>query len=116
MLEKLYHIARFAHRGKAWILSLFVFFVAVTAYSLLLADTDRQSHLLVPAILGGIWSLLLYTCGELFLHVPARPQADVGFFKKLKIRLVLLAYSLLALAMILTTMALLWLSFRLMVL
>ena len=86
MIERLQRIATVLARFR---LSLFVlagFSLVVLVLSVLdnpLLDNDR---LLMPAILGFCWALMLYSTGELFQEIPGKAGNEATFRRRMGVR------------------------------
>ena len=86
MIERLQRIATVLARFR---LSLFVlagFSLVVLVLSVLdnpLLDNDR---LLMPAILGFCWALMLYSTGELFQEIPGKAGSEATFRRRMGVR------------------------------
>ncbi|GJM12723.1 MAG: hypothetical protein DHS20C12_11260 [Pseudohongiella sp.] len=88
--------------------SLLVLFLSVLENPLLDGDS-----LLMPAILGFCWALMLYSTGELFQAVPAKPQSEVPFRERMALRIRRAVLWVLAVLTIVSTAALVVLSYQL---
>lgn len=69
--------------------------------------------LLMPAILGFCWALMLYSTGEIFQTLPGKASAETTFRRRLLARLRRLIYWVLGLLTVFSSLALLVLSYQL---
>ena len=71
------------------------------------------AHLLEPSLVLTLWGMMLFSFIQLFQQIPPPVLPHDGFLTRLGTRMVLAAYSILALLVIIVTCVLLWMSFRL---
>jgi hypothetical protein len=115
MLERLHQIAIRLIAFKPLVIFGILLFSILTMISLITTNPESDSFL-NASILGTIWTLLLYSFLQLFQSIPRLPDASDGFFKSIIVKIKRGLYFLLSLAIIMTTIALLWMSFRLILL
>jgi len=112
MIERLQRIASLLMRLQPLIVLLGLAFIGLFAYSLLQFEGDRNSAML-PAIAGFCWSILLFAIARLFSRVPERPQASHGFWRRWDLRFRRALMTVMAILMLLLTLAVLVLSYQL---
>lgn len=112
MIERLQRIASVLLRVQALILLSGLVFMGLFAWGLFQLESDRNT-LMLPALAGFCWSLLLFAFARLFNEVPERPQSTqrLGRRWSLKIRRALM--SVMAVLMLLLTLAVIVLSYQL---
>lgn len=114
MIERLQRIATILARFRLPIFVLAGFSLLVLVLSVFdnpLLDNDT---LLMPAILGFCWALMLYSTGELFQEIPSKAGIEATFRKRMAVRVrrgILWVLGILTLA---SSAALLILSYQLM--
>ena len=79
----------------------------------LFAGAGRHEHLLEPMLVLTLWGMMLYATLQLFRQSPPPVLPHDDFMTKLGTRIVLALYSLLALLVLLVSLVLVWMSFRL---
>ncbi|MBL4581501.1 MAG: hypothetical protein JKY29_06755 [Gammaproteobacteria bacterium] len=86
MIERLQRIATIIVRFRLPIFVLGGFSLVVIVLSVL--DNPWLDHdtLLMPAILGFCWSLMLYSVGELFWRIPDKAGSEVTFRRRMAVR------------------------------
>tara|TARA_B110000858_G_scaffold198432_1_gene264909 strand:+ start:2797 stop:3153 length:357 start_codon:yes stop_codon:yes gene_type:complete len=114
MIERLQRIATILARFRLPIFvlagfSLLVFVLSVQDNPLL--DNDS---LLMPAIIGFCWALLLYSTGELFRDIPAKAGPGATFRRRMALRVKRGIRWILAMLTIVSAVALFILSYKLM--
>jgi fatty acid desaturase len=113
MLEKLSLISSRLYRLKPFV-ALFGFLCFVLfLFSLLNLDYFNSDLLLIPSLLGGLWSALYFILLSFFILIPSRPDNEENFFKKIKIRLLRGIYYFFGAVFILLSLAVLILSIKL---
>ena len=86
MIERLQRIATVLARFRLPLFVLAGFSLVVLVLSVLdnpLLDNDR---LLMPAILGFCWALMLYSTGELFQEIPGKAGSEATFHRRMGVR------------------------------
>ncbi len=68
--------------------------------------------LLMPAILGFCWALMLYSTGELFQFIPAKASKQEAFGSRIKVQLRRGLLWILGILTLISTVALLLLSYQ----
>lgn len=86
--------------------------LALAGY-VMLAATDMTEALLIPAILGFCWSLVVYSLVGLFSAVPPRVDEQAGFLRRTGARFQRLFKSLLAVSFLGLTLTMVWLTVKL---
>lgn len=112
MIERLQRIASLLSGLRLPILLLAMLFLGLFVFSLFQQGTDRESAML-PALVGFLWAVLLYSFSRLFAEVPERPQPQHGWRQRLSLRLRRWLMSIIAILVILLTLAVLVLSWQL---
>lgn len=115
MLETLHRLATSLSGFKPLVIAGILIFSALAVFGLFTTTPETES-LLNSSILGTIWTLLIFSFLQLFQSIPPHPATADGFFKSLCLRTKRGLYYLLSLLMISTTLALLWMSLRLIML
>lgn len=85
MIERLQRIATILARFRLAIFVLAGFSLVVLILSVLdnpLLDSDT---LLMPAILGFCWALMLYSTGELFQRIPNKAGSEATFRRRMAV-------------------------------
>lgn len=79
----------------------------------LFMEGGRYGHWLEPSLVLILWGMMFFTFIQLFQRIPtpALPQDD--FITRLGSRILLFFYSLLALAVVIVSLILVWMSYRL---
>ncbi|PCI77468.1 MAG: hypothetical protein COB20_08145 [SAR86 cluster bacterium] len=86
MIERLQRIATILARFRLSIFVLAGFSLVVLVLSVLenpLLDSDT---LLMPAILGFCWALMLYSTAELFQVIPGKASSEATFRRRMAVR------------------------------
>ena len=112
MIERLQGIASFLSRLRPLILLLAAVFAGLFVFSLLQQGNDRDPVML-PALAAFLWAVLLHSFANLFARVPERPQAHHAWQKRLSLRIRRWAMSIIAIMVMLLTLAVLVLSYQL---
>jgi hypothetical protein len=87
--------------------------LGVFILSLLNLGYLKSEVLLIPSLLGGLWSALYFILLSAFIAVPPKPESEVKFFTKIKMRLLRGIYYLLGTTFIVLTLAIIMISFKL---
>ena len=87
--------------------------VGVFVLSLLNFGYFKSEILLIPSLLGGLWSALYFILLIAFTSLPPKPGSEVKFFAKIKMRLLRGIYYLLGTTFIVLTLAVIVISFKL---
>jgi fatty acid desaturase len=114
MIERLQRIATILARFRLPLFVLAGFSLVVLVLSVLdnpLLDNDR---LLMPAILGLCWALMLYSTGELFQEIPHKAGSEATFRRRMGVRVRRGILWVLGLLTIVSAAGLLILSYQLM--
>lgn len=80
--------------------------------SLFLANGDL-GHLLEPSLVLTLWGMMLFSFVQLFQRIPPPVLPHDDFITRLGSRMILACYTLLAFLVILVTIILVWMSYRL---
>ncbi len=111
MLSTLGSLSRLLRWTKPVVLLLgiasFSLFIA-TLFQLAGIETDIY---LMPSVLGVLWSLLFFFLLSTFPHVPPKPDKELSWFKRLKVRLQRGIYYLLGTLFIILTLAAIRITF-----
>ena len=67
----------------------------------------------MPSLVGMFWSALFFILVSTFQNVPQKPSKDIKFFSRLKIRFHRLVYTIMGLAFLILTVAVVMLSLKL---
>jgi hypothetical protein len=86
--------------------------LGVCVLSLLNFGYFKSEILLIPSLLGGLWSALFSILLSAFCVVPPVPGSDVKFFAKIKMRLLRGIYYLLGTTFIVLTLVVILISFK----
>lgn len=113
MLEALSAISMRLYWTKPIALLLGTVFVGVFVTSILDLGGFDSEALLIPGLLGVIWSATYYLFLNLFLSVPPRPGVEVKFFTRAKIRFQRGMYYVIGLILVALSIMALFLSFKL---
>lgn len=114
MIERLQRIATILARFRLLVFVLAGFSLVVLILSVLdnpLLDNDT---LLMPAILGFCWALMLYSTGELFQDIPNKAGSEATFRRRMAVRVRRGMLWILGTLTIASTAALVVLSYQLM--
>lgn len=114
MIERLQRIATILVRIRLPIFVLAGFSLLVLVLSVLDNPLLHSDALLMPAILGFCWALMLFSTGELFQHVPDEASAEDSLRDRMATRLRRGVLWLLAVLTLASGAALLLLSYQLM--
>ena len=86
MIERLQRIATILARFRLLIFMLAGFSLMVLVLSVLDNPLLDNDGLLMPAILGFCWALMLYSTGELFQEIPDKAGSEVTFSRRIGVR------------------------------
>lgn len=87
MIERLQRIATILARFRLPIFILAGFSLLVLILSVLDNPLLDDDTLLMPAILGFCWALMLYSTAELFQAVPDRADAEEALRRRIQVRI-----------------------------
>ncbi len=99
----------------------FVVFVGIVAITIFVLEvlgiigTPGDDFLLIPSMVLSLWAIVLWAILHSFPNVPERLDKSARFFKRIKSKMVRLSYYLLAILFVATTVMLIWLSSKLLV-
>ena len=113
MIERLQRIATILVRFRLPIFVLAGFSCVIIVLSLLDNPWLDGDSLLMPAILGLCWPLMLYSTGELFQNVPGKAAAEDVFRQQAAVRVRRILLWILGILTIISALALLLLSYQL---
>jgi len=113
MIERLQRIASLLVRFRLPIIILGGCCLVLLVLSVIEDPWLEDDRLLMPSLLGFCWALMLYSTGEIFQTLPEQATADTGWRRRLALRVRRLILSLLGLLMLVSTAALLVLSYQL---
>jgi len=82
MIERLQRIATILTRFRLPITVMGGFSLVVLVLSVLDNPLLNSDELLMPAILGFCWALMLFSTSELFKSVPEKPSAEEAFRRR----------------------------------
>lgn len=114
MIERLQRIATLLTRIRLPIFVLAGFSLLVLVLSVLDNPLLHNDTLLMPAIIGFCWALMLYSTAELFRHVPDSAAADEPLRTRMAVRARRGLLWILGVLTIASSLALLFLSYQLM--
>ncbi len=112
MIERLQRIASVLLRVQALVVTLSGLFLLLFIYGLFQFEGDRNTVML-PAIAGFCWSLLLFAFARLFHVLPERPQRRHGFLQRWNLTIRRALMCVMAVLMLVLTVAVLVLSYQL---
>jgi hypothetical protein len=113
MLKKLSALSVKLYGLKPFIALLGFACIGLFISSILNLGDFNSDKLMIPSLLGGLWSALYFILLSSFLTIPPKPGSDVKFFAKIKIRLLRGIYYLLGAIFIVLTLVVLVVSFKL---
>ena len=113
MIERLQRIATLLARFRLPIFVLGGFSLVLLVLSVVENPWLNGDALLVPAILGFCWALMLFSTSEIFQTAPGRAPADASFLRRLAVRFRRAAYWLLGVLTAISALALIVLSYQL---
>ena len=114
MIERLQRIATILARFRLPIFMLAGFSLVVLVLSVLDNPLLDNDGLLMPAILGFCWALMLYSTGELFQEIPDKAGSEATFSRRIGVRVRRGIIWILGLLTIVSAAGLLILSYQLM--
>ena len=79
----------------------------------LFAGNGSLGHLLEPSLVLTLWGMMLFSCLQLFRHIPPPVLPHDDFLTRLGGRIILALYTLLAFLVVVVTCVLVWMSYRL---
>lgn len=112
MLKTLSAISLKLYRLKPFVVLFGSLCLGVCVLSLLNFSYFKSDILLIPSLLGGLWSALFFILLSAFITVPPVPGSDVKFFAKIKMRLLRGTYYLLGTTFIVLTLVVIVISFK----
>ena len=115
MIEVLQSLAKKIRWAKPFILIIGLVFFGLFLTTVLGVEGMSDDVYLIPGVLGVIWAALFFTLISIFPYVPARPARDTALLAKLKIRIKRGLYYILGVLLIVLTMAVIFISFRMLV-
>lgn len=92
---------------------LFVITGLAGAIASLFAGDGSLGYLLEPSLVLSLWGLMLFSFVQLFTHIPPPVLPHDDFLTRLGTRIQLALYTLLAFLVVVVTVVLAWMSFRL---
>ncbi len=113
MLDRLHRIARRIRILKAPLLTLSAICLAMAVYIILNSASHTENRLLIPSILGFLWTLTSATFITSFISLPAKAETTDGWWRRMRRALSRFWHWLIGLLFIATTLALAAFSFRL---
>lgn len=112
MIERLQRIASLLARFRLPIVILGGLCLVLLVLSVIEDPWLQGDRLLMPSLLGFCWALMLYSTAEIFQTLPEQAAADAGWRRRLGLWLRRLFLSFLGLLTIVSTAALLVLSYQ----
>lgn len=112
MIERLQLIASFLQRLQTLLLVLLLLFAGLFAFSLFQYQGDSGS-LMLPAIVGFCWALLLIAFARIFAEIPERPGRQHGWLRRLGLRFRRGMMTIMAVLILALSLAVLILSYQL---
>jgi hypothetical protein len=97
-------------RSVAVVMAILCFLIVMGI--ILTSKSQREDFLLIPGVVGFLWSLSAYAFLSGFQNEPVKKDRDAGVFSRVKTRLSRFFYSLMGVVFILATMTLFFLSLR----
>lgn len=113
MIERLQLIASFLARVRWLILVLGLGLAILFVLSLFQPESVGGDQLMLPAVAGFCWMVLLYSFSRLFITVPEKPGPEHGWIRRLGLKFRRGLMWLMGLAMIALGVAVLVLSYQL---
>ena len=113
MLEILSAISKKLYWSKSIAMLAGFVFASLFIASILDIGSFGTDAILIPSMLGGLWSAIYYILLTLFPSVPLPPGKHEKFFNRIKYRFQRGTYYLLGLIFIFLTIAFIYLSFKL---
>lgn len=112
MLDSLILLSSKLRWSKPLVLLLGIIFTGVFAASILDIGRFESEIYIIPSLVGMLWSVLFFVLINTFPYVPPKPTKDLSFFTRLKIRFQRFIYTILGLAILILTIAVLILSLK----
>ncbi len=110
------HLSTFSKR-VIWLKPLFfitsVVAFIIFAYVVFIEEGADKDIFIIPSIVGVLWSLVCSLLLSVFPYVPAKPETQQPFFRRLKIRLVRGAYHIGSLLFCVLSASVIWLTLKL---
>ncbi|MEX0965343.1 MAG: hypothetical protein WDZ52_15035 [Pseudohongiellaceae bacterium] len=113
MIERLQRIATILARFRLALFLLAGFSLGVLVLSMVENPWLEGDALLMPAVLGFCWALLLYSTGEIFQRTPGKAAEGTTFRRRMALRVRRLVFWVLGLLTVGSAIALLFLSYQL---
>lgn len=113
MIERLQRIASLLVRFRLPIIILGGCCLVLLVLSVIEDPWLQDDRLLMPSLLGFCWALMLFSTGEIFQTLPEQATVDTGWRRRLALRFRRFFLSLLGLLTLVSTAALLVLSYQL---
>jgi len=113
MLELLHGLAIRLRRLRPVAMAFFLVFLTVAVVMVFNSPSHEDNLLLVPAIVGSLWSLSAYALLSTFYHIPRVPNGNDRLFLRITLRLKRFWYWLLGILFVSTTAASVLVSVRL---
>ena len=88
-------------------------FVAMLLSSMFGVGYFKDDVYLMPSLVGALWAGLLFNLVNFSPHFPSKPNKDITFFSRLKIRFIRFMFSLLAIVFLVLSAVVVMLSFKL---
>jgi len=85
----------------------------VPSYVVLFEQGLDKDVYIIPSVLGVLWSLVCSLLLLVFPYVPPKPDKQLRFFKRLKVRCTRAGYHIGSLVFVLLTVSVVWLTLRL---
>ncbi|OUS27381.1 hypothetical protein A9Q99_15405 [Gammaproteobacteria bacterium 45_16_T64] len=112
MIEKLGRLSENLYWLKPLVYISGVACLSLFFYALLMVGGKEQDALLIPSVLGTIWSMLFIALLSIFSNIPQKPVATDKFLRRIKIRFSRAMLYLVGLVFISVSFALVVLTFR----
>jgi hypothetical protein len=113
VLETLSAISTRLYWSKPIAMLLGFVFVSLFVSSILDVRGFDTEALLIPSLLGALWSAIYFVLLTIFPSVPSSPGKEVNLFTRIKIRFQRGMYYLLGITLVILTIAIFFLSFKL---
>ena len=112
LIDKFQKLAAFLLPVKVPALVAGIFFFFGFLIVALTATSRRENYLLIPSVIGFLWTFSLYVFITTFHTLPAKGNGSIGFFAKVKRRLLRFWYWFLGTMFVGTTVAVVFTSYR----
>ena len=112
MIDKLSRISQRLHPFRSLSFLVATIFVALFIYAFIELPANEQDRVAMPCLLGVLWAIMFNLFTTIFSHVPQIDKLHAGFFKRWKIKLLRLFYTLFALFFIMLTIIVVILTFK----